>query len=155
MNHIRRSVKYFIQLTLLFAVLVAVLMLLGMVPKDIAAAFRKGWTSIFYILGVFAVMAALYPLFGYGKRLIRSQGDPAELWPAVDEALDGRGYYKAAENPDGTRVYKLKSGVARAARLWEDRIVIGRELEGFRAEGAMKDLARVAMSIDHKINRYD
>lgn len=155
MNHLRRSFKYFIQLTLLFVVLVGILMLIGMVPRDIALAFRKGWTSIFYILGLFAVMAGVYPLFGYGKRLIRSQGDPAELWPAVDEALDGRGYFKAAEKEDGTRIYKLKSGVARAARLWEDRIVVSRELEGFRAEGQMKDLARVAMSIDHKINRYE
>lgn len=155
MNHLRRSFKYFIQLTLIFIVLVGVLMLIGMVPKDIAMAFRKGWTSIIYILGLFAVMAAVYPLFGYGKRLVRTTGDPAELWPLVEEAMEGRGYHKAAGKEDGTRVYKLNSTVARVARLWEDRIEISRELEGFRAEGPMKDLARVAMSIDHKINRYD
>ncbi|MBR4775471.1 MAG: hypothetical protein IK008_05190 [Bacteroidales bacterium] len=155
MIYLRRSVKYFIQLLILFVVLIGVLMLVGMVPKDIAKAFQKGWTSIFYILGLFAVMAAIYPLFGYGKRLIRTTGDPAELWPKVDEALDGRGYYKAAEKEDGSRIYKLKSTVGRAARLWEDRIVVERELEGFKVDGHMRDLARVAMFIDHKINRHD
>lgn len=147
MTYLRRSFKYFIQLILLFIVLIGVLMLIGMIPKDIAQAFRKGWTSVFYILGLFAVMSAIYPLFGYGKRLIRTTGDPAELWPKVDEAMETRGYYKAAEKEDGSRIYKLKSTVARIARLWEDRIVIGRELEGFVVDGQMRDLARVVMSI--------
>ena len=43
MKYIRRSVKYFIQLTLIFTVLIAILMLSGMVEKDVAAAFRRGW----------------------------------------------------------------------------------------------------------------
>lgn len=147
MTYLRRSVKYFIQLTLIFIVLIGVLMLIGMVPKNIAQAFQKGWTSIFYILGLFAVMAGVYPLFGYGKRLVRTTGDPAELWPKIDEAMEVRGYYKAAEKEEGSRVYKLKSPLARAARLWEDRIVIERELEGFRIDGQMRDLSRVVMSI--------
>ena len=153
MTYLRRSFKYFIQLILLFIVLIGVLMLIGMIPKDIAQAFRKGWTSIFYILGLFAVMSAIYPLFGYGKRLIRTTGDPAELWPKIDEAMEARGYYKADEKEDGSRVYKLKSTVARMARLWEDRIVIGRELEGFVVDGQMRDLARVVMSISAAAER--
>ena len=153
MTHLRRSLKYLVQLILIFIVLIGVLMLIGMIPKDIALAFRKGWTSIFYILGLFALMAAVYPFFGYGKRLIRTTGDPAQQWPRIDEAMDGRGYYKAAENEDGSRVYKLKSTVARAARLWEDRIVIERELEGFRINGQMRDLGRVAMSISAAAER--
>lgn len=153
MTHLRRSFKYFIQLILIFIVLIGVLMLVGMIPKEIGLAFRKGWTSIFYILGLFAVMSAVYPFFGYGKRLVRTTGDPAELWPKVDEAMEGRGYYKADEKEDGSRVYKLKSTVARMARLWEDRIVIERELEGFRIDGQMRDLARVVMSISAAAER--
>ena len=53
MTHLRRSLKYLVQLILIFIVLIGVLMLIGMIPKDIALAFRKGWTSIFYILGSF------------------------------------------------------------------------------------------------------
>ena len=147
MNHLRRSFKYFIQLILIFIVLIGALMLIGMIPKEIGLAFRKGWTSIFYILGLFAVMSAVYPLFGYGKRKVRAKEDPAELWPMVDEAMDARGYFKAAETEDGARIYKLKSTVARVARLWEDRIVVGWELDGFVVEGQMRDLARVVMSI--------
>ena len=55
MTYIRRAFKYFIQLTLLFVVIVGMLMLIGYVPKDIAVAFRNGWDSIFLILGIFGL----------------------------------------------------------------------------------------------------
>ena len=69
--------------------------------------------------------------------------------------MEGRGYVEAARLEDGTRKYHLKSGVARLARLWEDTITITPQLGGFQAEGLQRDLARVVMSIDHKINRYE
>ena len=155
MTYLRRAVKYLIQLTLIFIVLIGVLMLLGMIPVDVALAFKKGWESIFFILGLFAVMAAVYPFFGYGKRNIRAAGEPGEHWDAIDQAMEGRGYVKAAELQDGARKYHLKSGIARATRLWEDSVTITPQLGGFQAEGLMRDLSRVVMSIDHKINRYE
>ena len=155
MTYIGRAFKYLIQLTFIFIVLIGILMLAGMIPADVAAAFKKGWESVFFILGLFAVMAAIYPFFGYGKRNIRAAGDPAEYWDAIDQAMEGRGYVKAADTEDGGRKYHLKSGIARVARLWEDSITITPQLGGFQAEGLQRDLARVVMSIDHKINRYE
>ena len=155
MTYLRRAVKYLIQLILIFIVLIGILMLAGMIPADVALAFRKGWESIFFILGIFAVMAAVYPLFGYGKRLIRAEGDPAGHWPAIEEALDGRGYVKAGETEDGARRFHLKNTLARVTRLWEDSITITPQLGGFQAEGLMRDLSRVVMSIDHKIKHYE
>lgn len=155
MTYLRRAIKYLFQLTLLFILLVGILMLAGMIPKDIAIAFRKGWTSIFYILGIFALMAAVYPLFGYGKRNIRTAGEPSEHWKAIDEALEERCYVLSGETEDGGRRYHLKASLNRAARLWEDSITLTPMLGGFQAEGLVRDLARVVMSIDRKINRYD
>ena len=155
MTYIRRAFKYLIQLTFIFIVLIGILMLAGMIPADVAAAFKKGWESVFFILALFAVMAAIYPFFGYGKRNIRAAGDPAEYWDAIDQAMEGRGYVKAADIEDGGRKYHLKSGIARVARLWEDSITITPQLGSFQAEGLQRDLARVVMSIDHKINRYE
>ena len=155
MTYFRRAFKYLIQLTFIFIVLIGILMLAGMIPADVAAAFKKGWESVFFILALFAVMAAIYPFFGYGKRNIRAAGDPAEYWDAIDQAMEGRGYVKASDTEDGGRKYHLKSGIARVARLWEDSITITPQLGGFQAEGLQRDLARVVMSIDHKINRYE
>lgn len=155
MTYIRRSVKYFIQLTLIFTVIVAILMLSGMVEKDVAVAFRRGWDSIWMILGVFALMSALYPLFGYTTRTVHVQGEPSELWPGVEEVMTIRGYESAGEAPEGGRRYHLRSSVNRAARLWEDNITLTPVLGGFQAEGLARDLARVISSIDHKFNRYE
>ena len=155
MKYIRRSVKYFIQLTLIFTVLIAILMLSGMVEKDVAVAFRRGWDSVWMILGVFAAMAALYPRFGYTTRKVSVKGEPSELWPGIEEVMTGRGYESAGETPDGGRRYHLRSSVNRAARLWEDTITLTPVLGGFQAEGLARDLARVISSIDHKFNRYE
>lgn len=154
MTYLRRALKYFIQLTLIFVVIIGALMLSGYVSRDVAVAFQHGWRSIYLIVAIFAVMSLAYPYFGYGKRSIRAQGEPAELWPAVDEALERRGYVPSGETEDGGRRYHLKSGISRAARLWEDTVTIQPVLGGFQAEGLVRDLSRVVMSIDHQLHTY-
>ena len=153
MKHLRRSLKYLIQISLLFIVIIGGLMLSGMVSKDVAIAFRHGWTSIAWIAGLFVVMSAIYPFFGYGKRNIRIAGDPAQLWPQIQEALKSRGYVEAGETEEG-RCFHLSSPINRAARMWEDTITITPVLGGFQAEGLVRDLSRVVMTIDHKLNNY-
>ena len=154
MTYLRRALKYLIQITLIFVVIIGGLMLTGFVSKDVAVAFQHGWTSIGYIFALFAVMSLAYPYFGYGKRNIRAQGDPAGHWEAIDAALQQRGYILAGQTEEGGRKYCQSSGLNRAMRLWEDTITIQPVLGGFQAEGLVRDLSRVVMSIDHKINDY-
>ena len=155
MTYLRRAVKYFIQICLLFIVIIGALMAFGFVSKDVAVAFQKGWTSIGYIAALFAAMSAAYPAFGYGKRKIRAEGDPAEHKKAVLEAMEMRGYKLEKELPEGGWRFRLASGMARTARLWEDAVTIEPVLGGFQAEGLIRDLSRVVMAIDHKINHYE
>lgn len=154
MKHIRRSLKYFVQTTLIFVVIIGALMLLGFVSKDISVAFRNGWTSIYYIFGIFLLFSFIYPFFGYGKRSIRAQGEPSAHRAAIARAMEQRSYVLESEE-EGVLKYHLASPVARAARLWEDTITLTPVLGGFEAEGLMRDLARVVMSIDRNINNYE
>ena len=154
MTYVRRAVKYFIQITLIFVVIIAVLMLTGLVSKDVAVAFRSGWKSVGYIFALFAVMSAVYPYFGYGKRTVRAEGESSEHKAAIDEAMRERGYVPAGESPEACK-YHLSSPVNRAARLWEDTITITPVLGGFEVEGLVRDLARVVSSINHKIHYND
>lgn len=155
MKHIRRALKYFIQITVIFTVIIVALMLAGLVAKDVNIAFKEGWKSIGYIVGVFFVVSFVYPLMGYGKRNIRASGDPAEQRKNIDKAMEQRGYVLESESPDGELRYHLASPLARFARLWEDTITIKPQFGGFQAEGLMRDLARVVMSIDRNINSYE
>ena len=154
MTYLRRAFKYLIQITFLFLVIIGALMLSGFVSKDVNIAFQHGWTSVGYIFALFAVMSLAYPFFGYGKRKIRANGDPAEYWTAIDGALAQRGYVKGKDTENGGRTYHLAAGFNRAMRLWEDTITLEPVLGGFQAEGLVRDLSRVVMAIDHKINDY-
>ena len=154
MKHLRRSLKYFIQISIIFVLIIGVLMLSGMVSKDVAVAFRSGWKSIWMIAALFAAMSLAYPFFGYGKRKIHANGDPAPMWKKIDEAMEIRGYRFCGDAPEGGRKYCLKSPVARIARIWEDTVTIQPVLGGFEAEGLVRDLSRVVMTIDRKLNEY-
>ena len=154
MKHIRRALKYFVQIVVIFSVIIGALMLLGLVSTDVNVAFRSGWRSIETILGLFFVVSFVYPFFGYGKRIIRAKGEPQEHRSTIDQAMTQRGYVFEKEE-DGALRYRLASPVAKVARLWEDAITITPTLGGFEAEGLMRDLARVVTSIDHNINNYE
>ena len=134
MTYIRRAIKYFIQTCLLLAIIIGILMLSGMVSKDISVAF-------------FAVMALVYPFFGYQKRKIRVIGDPALARDGIVEALKVRGYVLESE-ADGVLKLHLSSPVNRAFRFWEDTITLTPVLDGWEAEGLSRDLVRVVSSIE-------
>ena len=153
MTYLRRVLKYFIQITILFAVIILVLMLSGMVSKDVSVAFQNGWTSIAWILGLFAVMSFAYPFFGYQKRKIQVNGDPALARNGIVEALRTRGYVLSSEN-DGELKFHLTAPVNRAARLWEDTITLSPVLGGWQAEGLARDLVRVVSTIEHYFREH-
>ena len=148
MTYLRRALKYFIQISLFFALIIAVLMLSGVVSKDISVAFQHGWTSIWWIAGLFAVMSLAYPFFGYQKRKIKVNGDPALARDGIVEALKIRGYVLDSEH-EGALTFRLASPVNRAFRMWEDRITLTPTLGGFEVEGLSRDLVRVVSSIEH------
>lgn len=147
MKHLRRALKYFIQVCILFALIIVVLMLSGMVPKDVSTAFQDGWKSVWLILALFAVMALVYPFFGYQKRKINVKGDPALARDGLVEALKIRGYVPESEK-DGILKFHLASPVNRAFRLWEDTITLTPVLGGWEVEGLSRDLVRVVSSIE-------
>ena len=153
MTYIRRAVKYFIQTCLLLAIILAVLMLSGMVSTDISVAFQHGWTSVWWILAIFAVMALVYPFFGYQKRMIRVKGDPALAKDGIAEALRGRGYVLASDT-EGVLKFHLTAPLNRAFRFWEDTITLTPVLGGWEAEGLSRDLVRVISSIEQYFRNH-
>lgn len=148
MKHLRRALKYFIQVTLLFTVLIGGLMLLGFVSSDVNVAFRNGWGSIGLILAAFAGVSLIYPFFGYGKRMLRIGGDPATHRDGIIKTMENRRYVFAGEK-DGAMLFHLASPVNRIARLYEDTITVSPVLGGWEAEGLSRDLVRVVTALEH------
>ena len=154
MTYLRRALKYFIQICLLCALISGVLMLSGMVSKDVSVAFQHGWTSVWWILAIFVVMSLAYPYFGYQKRKVHVAGDPALAKDEIIKALAPRGYALESEQ-EGTLAFRLTSPVNKAARMWEDRITLTPVLGGFEAEGLSRDLVRVVGSIEHHFRSHE
>lgn len=153
MTYLRRAIKYFIQTCLLLAIIIGILMLSGMVSKDISVAFQQGWTSVWWILAAFAAMSLAYPFFGYQKRKILVNGDPADYKDGIVEALKIRGYVLESDR-DGVLSFHLSSPLNRAARMWEDRVTLTPVLGGFEAEGLSRDLVRVVSAVEHKFRNH-
>jgi hypothetical protein len=153
MTYLRRALKYFVQACLIVAVILAVLMVSGLVSTDISVAFVHGWKSVWWILALFAVMSLAYPFFGYQKRKVHVEGDPALAKDGIVEALAPRGYALESEK-DGVLTFRLSSPVNKAARMWEDRITLTPVLGGFEAEGLSRDLVRVVSSIEYHFRNH-
>ena len=153
MTYLRRALKYFIQICLIFAIIIGALMLSGMVSKDISVAFQHGWTSVWWILALIAVMSLAYPFFGYQKRKINVKGDPADYKDGIVQALGARNYV-LEDDREGELKFRLSSPVNRAARMWEDRITLTPVLGGYVAEGLARDLVRVVGAIEHAFRSH-
>jgi len=154
MTYLRRAIKYFIQTCLLLAIILVILMAAGLVSWKVDVAFQHGWTSVWWILAIFVVMALVYPFFGYQKRMIHVKGDPALAKDGIAEALKIRGYVLADET-DGILKFHLASPMARAFRMWEDTITLTPVLGGWEAEGLSRDLVRVISSIEQYFRNRD
>ena len=142
MKYLVRSLKYFVQLIVMLALFITVLVLLGFIDADINRMFVGGASSVWKIAGIVAVFAAVYPRFGYTSRRIFAAGDFAEASPSVMQEMAERGY--VLEKTEGEDMsFRLKSPVAKATRLWEDRICMSRTMNGWEIEGPSKDVIRI------------
>ena len=72
MKYFVRSVKYFIYFSLLCTLIVYALVLTGMASGDINEIFEGGYDAIWKIAVFFALVAAVYPKFGFITRKIET-----------------------------------------------------------------------------------
>jgi len=150
MRYIIRAVKYFVQISITMTIILVILMALNLVSWDVNVAFNNGWRSVALIAGMFAVVSAIYPIFGYGKRQVVAAGDPAQYKEDIKAAMDARDYKFVREEEGGAMVFQLRSPFARMFRLWEDKVTIEPVLGGFTVEGLSRDIARIASSLTYK-----
>lgn len=151
MRYFIRSVKYFIYICLLLAVIVAALTALGMVEADIDKMFRHGSKSLWMMAGMFAVISGIYPLFGYAARQIYVHGLNLDgIRDTATEFMAEKGY--VAEMADGGKItFRQKNLAHRLTRIWEDRITFIEKDGGIWVEGLRKDVVRLVMGLEHKL----
>ena len=154
MKYLIRSVKYFLYITVVITLILCILVLLKMVSPDINVMFKNGWKSVGLILGMFAAVSAIYPMFGYTKRLATVLGDFAELRNGVVEYMESRGYALETESEE-KMTFRSRSVMNRIFRVWEDRITLEKGLGGFYVEGLSRDITRIVAGLEYKFRNPD
>ena len=150
MRYCIRSVKYFIQMAMVLVLVIGILMLSGMVDKDIDKAFSHGWTSVGWIALMLAGFSAIYPLLGYRKRTLDASNAGDDPLAKVQEALEEKGY--RLEKQEGNKAsFRSTSAYMRITRLGEDRITAVITSGTLTLEGLAKDLVRVISPIERKL----
>ena len=133
------------------SVIVTVLVLIGAVEGDINSIFEEGYSSIGKIAIFFAVVAAVYPKFGFIAKEIDSDRPWLEIRQEVIEYMRERSYI--LENEDGDVVtFRFKTAVGRLSKMYEDRLTLTKTENGYRLEGLRKDVMRLSMGLEYRLN---
>ena len=150
MRYFLRAVKYFIVVCILFSLIIAGLMLVGAVSTDINVLFRAGWKSVGLIALMFLGVSAVYPKFGYAKRMASVPGEDAELRPGVKAFFAERGYKLESETPEAM-TFRSGSAWHRIVTFGEDRITVTPEFGGYGVEGLGRDIVRIISGLEYKL----
>ena len=146
MRYFIRAVKYFVQLLVILALVIAILIVAKVVDSDISQIFVNGYDSLWQIGLLMAVFAAIYPKFGYASRQAIVPGSDEETMPMLESVMESYGY-KREERTDGVLAFRKAHIPDRVMRLWEDRITVTRFVSGYELEGANKDVVRIVNAL--------
>lgn len=153
MKYIVRSIKYFVYLIVILALIIVILVLAGFVEGDLSKIFVNGYDSLWQIALMMAVFAAIYPRFGFSTRTAHFYGTPEEADAALKGVMERLGY--KFEKQEGDDVcYIKRAPFARLAKMYEDRITVRHIAAGLELEGLTKDTVRIASGVE-AANRED
>lgn len=147
MTYLRRAVKYFFYYIIILALILTALSLTHMVEGGIETMFRNGWKSVAEVLALFAVVAAIYPRFGFTRREALLPADDS-VTEGIKEVMTGRGYRLEREG-EGEMSFRLRNGLNRVSRMMEDRITLTRSEGGWSLEGLTRDVVRLVGALEY------
>ena len=152
MKYLVRSLKYFLYLLIILALVIAALIVTGLVEADFETMFKNGYDSYWQIALVAAVLAALYPRMGYSTRTAHLYGEPADVKARLDHVMDLHGYRLSKDLGEEGLCYVRRSGLSRALKMWEDTMTCRITAPGVEIEGPTKDLVRIVSGLEAQID---
>ena len=155
MKYIVRVIKYFVYITMVMALILAVLAALGLISTDVNVMFREGWTSVWKILLMFFVVSLVYPRFGYTRRSVNIPGSYDQIRDGVVGYMEEHGYKlsrEEGENLTFTRkpLFKNQFVRIRGLEFFNEPVVFERDFGGFTIDGATRKVARLASGLEFK-----
>ena len=151
MKYLIRSVKYFFYFAFLTTVIILALVATGLAEGDIDTMFRGGASAIWKIAAFFVLVASVYPKVGFITRKIQVERGWDEIRGLTIGYMQERQYELESESRE-TVTFRHRGALNRLTRMYEDRITLTLQEDGFEMEGLRKDVFRISAGLDYRLN---
>lgn len=151
MKYLIRSVKYFFYFAFLTTLIILALVATGLAEGDINTMFRGGTSAIWKMAIFFILVAAVYPKVGFISRKIQAERNWDEIRGLVIGFMQERQYELESESKEAI-TFRRKGTLSRITRMYEDRITLTLQDDGFEMEGLRKDVFRISASLEYRLN---
>ena len=146
MKYIVRAIKYFFYFAFFATAIILALVFIGLVEGDINAIFENGTNDLWKIATFFALVAAVYPNFAFITRQMPIEEDRETAKEQIKAYMMERRYVLESETTEGM-TFRFHSLAGKLSKMFEDRITIKWNEEGYTIEGLRKDVLRLAAGL--------
>lgn len=150
MKYLIRAIKYFFYFAFLTTAIVLVLVLIGAVEGNIETIFEDGYNSLWKIAVFFAIVAAVYPKFGFVRRRLETDADWDTVRNIAKAYFREKPFKVEIESADSIS-FRRRDLIGRITKMCEDRITLSRTEEGYVLEGLRKDVFLYATGLESNI----
>lgn len=153
MKYFIRAIKYFFYFAILTTLIILVLVFIGAVEGNIESIFEDGYNSLWKIAVFFALVAAVYPKFGF----IRRKLDTDLEWNTVKEkaaAYFEEKPFRLESQTEDTISFRRRDTISRITKMGEDRITLVRTDEGYYMDGLRKDVILYSTGLESALSIF-
>lgn len=154
MKYLIRSIKYFFYFAALTTAIIFVLVFIGAVEGNIENIFEDGYNSLWKIAIFFAIVAAVYPKFGFVTRKLETEADWDTVRSTAAAYFQEKPFKLESETAD-TMNFRRRDIISRITKMGEDRITLRRTDAGYVLEGLRKDVFLYATGLEYMLPRPD
>ena len=154
MKYIVRAVKYFFYFAFFATAIILALIFIGIVEADINAVFENGYDDLWKIAIFFALVASVYPNLAFITRQIDTDDGRDSVKQSIKEFMAERRYTLESEESEGM-TFRIRTIAGRLSKMYEDRITVRWNADGFTMEGLRKDILRLAAGLETRFLKSD
>ena len=147
MKYTIRAIKYFFYFAFFATAIILALVFIGIVEADINAIFEHGYDDLWKIALFFGAVAAVYPNVAFINRQVTVDGERNIVKEDIKRFLEDRHYDLESEDAEGM-TFRIHGLAGKLSKMYEDRITIRWNSDGFTMEGLRKDILRLATGLE-------
>ena len=146
MKYIIRAIKYFFYFAFFATAIILALVFIGLVEGDINAIFENGTNDLWKIIVFFAAVASVYPNLAFITRQMPAEEDRKATIERIKAHMSARHYVLESETAEGM-TFRFHGLAGKLSKMFEDRITIKWNEEGYTMEGLRKDVLRLTAGL--------